>query len=213
MFFNQPFEPVIKYPPNLLSRHDEKLFSSTHFELFHHLDDNLAIAWRVMRRFCLLANVGKEIQRPIYPTIIQETMVAVTYRLLYMRFATGSLDEAVRLGMLAFCHHTFMQWQDIKPPNRYFPRFFRSCILAFKDLHGDFSSLILWLLMIAAISLFDVAEEAWLRECLNEYMDRCHVKTWDDMQAILKSFLWLKILDEEPGMSIYIDLVSDGEKH
>jgi hypothetical protein len=63
------------------------------------------------------------------------------------------------------------------------------------------------MLMTGANSVFNILDEAWLREYLREHANRCQVKTWKEMQDILKSFMWIELLDGEPGKCIY-DLLS-----
>jgi hypothetical protein len=64
----------------------------------------------------------------------------------------------------------------------------------------------LWLLTIGSISLFDISNETWLREYMREYIRRCQVKTWKEMQDILESFMWIALLDEHLGKQIYDEL-------
>jgi hypothetical protein len=202
----------MKYPEKLLPASDDKMLSQDNVELIRNMDNDLATAWRVMRKFCLLVNLGTQIQRLIYPEIIYETMIAVTYRLLHMGFAAGSIDETVRLGLLAFSHHVFLQWQDIKLPYYHFPTTYQNCILGLKLVDRVSSQLMLWLLMTGANSLFNVSDEVWLREHLREYADRCQVKTWKEMREILKSFMWIALLDEQSGKQTCDLLHLDKEK-
>jgi len=135
--------------------------------------------------------------------IIHETMTAVMYRLLHMDFAAGSINETVRHGLLAFSHHVFLQWQDVKLPYHHFPIVYRNCILHLKLVDGVSSQLMLWLLMTGANSVFSISDEAWLMGHLREHADRCDVKTWKDMQDILKSFIWIALLEEQSGKYTY----------
>ncbi|KAJ8097215.1 hypothetical protein POJ06DRAFT_228601 [Lipomyces tetrasporus] len=203
VFFCQPSEPVMEYPEKLLPASDDTMCSQDNIELIRNMDNNLATAWRVMRRFCLLVNLGTQTQRLIRLEIIHETMTAVIYRLLHMGFAASSIDETVRHGLLAFSHHVFLQWQDIKLPYHHLPTAYRNCILHLKLVDGVSSQLMLWLLMTGANSVFNISDEVWLREYLREHADRCQVKTWKEMQDILKSFMWIELLDEQPGKHIY----------
>jgi hypothetical protein len=207
VFFRQPSEPVIEYPQKLLLASHKKMFSQDNIEFIPNIDDDLATAWRVMRRFCFLVNLGTQTQRPIHLEIIYETMTAVIYRLLDMGFIAGTINEAVRYSLLAFSYHVFLQWQDIRLPYYYFPTAYRSCILQLELVNGVSSQLILWMLMTGANSVFNILDEAWLREYLGEHANRCQVKTWKEMQDILKSFMWIELLDGEPGKCIY-DLLS-----
>jgi len=92
VFFRQPSEPVIEYPQKLLLASHKKMFSQDNIELFPNIDDDLATAWRVMRRFCFLVNLGTQTQRPIRLEIIYETMTAVIYRLLHIGFTAGTIN-------------------------------------------------------------------------------------------------------------------------
>lgn len=116
-------------------------------------EDELVTAWRVLRRFCLFIDLGSQTRRTVRSDIIYETMTAVTYRLLHMRFSSGSIDEAVRQGLLAFCYHVFLQWQDIKPPYCDLAAAYQTSILSLEPSDGVSSQLMLWLLIIGAISI------------------------------------------------------------
>lgn len=207
LFFSQPSEPVIEYPENLLS--DGKMTSQGESELLPISDVNLALAWQVMRRFCRLVSLGAQTQRRIHSNIINDTMTAVMYRLLDMKFDTDSIDEAVRLGLLAFSHHVFIQWQDVRLPYQQFPSTYKRCVLSDRLSELALPQLVLWLSMIGACSLFNVPDETWLAECLQNALDRSQVKSWKEMQDILRSFLWIGLLDDEAGKRIYESLYSD----
>ena len=47
---------------------------------------------------------------------------------------------------------------------------------------------------------------------MREHTDRYQVKTWKDMQEILKSFMWIALLDEQPGKQMYDLLHLDKRK-
>ncbi|KAI0382530.1 hypothetical protein F5Y04DRAFT_279817 [Hypomontagnella monticulosa] len=206
LFFKQPSEPVFSYPEQLLPSSEDNMHFQDNAQGLQTMDDHLIIAWLVMRKFCLLVDLGAQTRRSMKPEIIYETMSAVMYRLLYMKFPDGSIDEIVRLGLLAFSHHVFLQWQDIKLPYRHFTDRYQSGILRLTSMHGISSQLMLWLLMAGAISFFEVADEQWLKEHMQEHLSICQVKTWKGMQDILKSFMWIALLDDQLGESIYDSL-------
>ncbi|KIW67594.1 hypothetical protein PV04_06832 [Phialophora macrospora] len=212
VFFRQSSEPVGEYPKQLLPAAGDDMSNQDNFELIRTVDKDLATAWWVMRKFCLLVNLGTQTQRPMYPKIIYETMVTVMYRLLHVSFAAGSVDEAIRLGLLAFCHHVFLQWQDVKLPRYRFLTTYRNCIVRLKLVIGVSSKLMLWLLMTGANSLFEMSEEPWLRDKLRECVTKCEVKAWKGMEEILRSFMWIELLDERPSKQIYASLhLGNGE--
>ncbi|RDW63274.1 hypothetical protein BP6252_10819 [Coleophoma cylindrospora] len=203
VFYYRPTEPVINYPERLLVASHDKICFNDGIELIQIMDHDLAIAWQVLRRFCFMVNVGTQTQRLMAPELVYETMTAVTYRLLHMHFADDSIAEAIRNGLLAFSYHIFLQWQDIKLPYDYFPTTYKDCILGLENIDGVSSQLVLWLLMTGANAVFNVSDEAWLRKYLREYIHRCQVKNWNGMRDVLKSFMWIELLDEQPEKQIY----------
>jgi hypothetical protein len=203
---------VPEYPKKLVPSPGSKLFSGDNDRLIHHLDKELATAWLVMRRFSLIVNLGVQTRWPVYTKVIHDTMVSVTYRLLFMKFPAGSLDEVVRLGLLTFSYHGFLQWQDVKPPHHKFHTTYQGCVLHLGVVEEVTPQLTLWMLMIAANALFDISDEKWLEDSLRGCIDKCRIKSWKQMQELLKSFMWIPLLDERSGMQIYDWLFPDQEK-
>lgn len=202
---------LIQYPPELLPP-EAVIFCHGQPGLMDDMNSDLAVAWLVLKKFSLLVNLGRQTQQFMRLDIIQGTMTAVMYRLLLMKFAPGSFDEAIRCGLLAFSHHIFLQWQDIKLPYRRFPTSFKSNILHPKFTKEASPQLMLWLLMIAAGSIFEVANEPWLHQNLREYANKCRVKSWRGVEVILESFMWINLLDDLPGKQIYKSLNIKNDK-
>jgi hypothetical protein len=205
-FYQGYQEPVIPYPKQLVSFHGDELCSQDMIMLIRQLDDDLLTAYQTLRRFCSMVNFGTRTQQKINPEIIHETMTSVMYRLLNTSFIDGSIDQAVQIGLLAFSYHLFIQWQDIRLPYQHFPRIYRDCIQTLKVVDSVSPRLMLWLLMTGAISLFNVSEETWLKDLLWEYVSICQVRTWKEMRDILKSFMWIPLLDEQMGKQIYEEI-------
>lgn len=211
VFYNKSSRPVIRYPAKLLSPFKDQTTAIEHTQPIQNLNEDLAVAWCVMKRFCLLIDLGQQTQRQIRPEVVYETMMAVIYRLLDMDFVAGSTDETIRRGLLAFCYHVFLQWRDIKPPHCYFSVAYRDCLRSAELIDGLPPQLIVWLLMTAANSVFRIEAEPWLAQLLRKFIARCKIGTWKEMQEILKSYMWITLLDERPGEHIYDLLQSDEE--
>ena len=203
IFYSSPCESVIRYPEKLSCPSDGKMQLPDSIDVLQTLDNDLETAWRVMGRFCMLINLAIQTQRLIRPEVIYETMISVMYRLLDMKFSPRSIDEAIRQGLLAFCYHVFLQWQDIKPPYQYFPSTYKDGILSLEFGGGSSPQLMLWLSMIGAVSVFNLDDEPWLLRLLRTCAGKCEIRTWDELQGILKSFMWIPLLNEQPGKHVY----------
>lgn len=198
-----------EYPHKLLAASQGKRYLEDIFGLNGIINDDLAIAWRVMRQFSLMVNLSTQIKGFVYPEIIQQTMAAVMYRLLHMEFPVRSMNSVIRLGLLAFTYHVFLQWRDVRLPYRHFRTAYEDCITDPKLPQNAPSRLMLWLLITGAISILDLSEDPWPRPALQYYVQECQVKTWKDMRELLKSFMWISVLDDQLGERIFDSLSSE----
>ncbi|PVH80472.1 hypothetical protein DL98DRAFT_515357 [Cadophora sp. DSE1049] len=205
VFFSRPSEPIAEYPKRLLGDSRRKKYPNltSDIEFTQILNADLAVAWQVMRNFCMLVNLGTQTQRLVEPELIHQTMASVTYRLLRMEFATGSIDETSRLGLLAFSYHIFLQWQDMKFAKSQFATRYKDHIMDIIPTNNISPEFVLWLLVAGESAFFKVEDEAWLRKSLRENASRCNVRAWKDMEGILKSIMWIALLDEKHGKDMY----------
>ncbi|KAI0124993.1 hypothetical protein BJ170DRAFT_635930 [Xylariales sp. AK1849] len=203
VFYRQPAESLPEYPEQVVSSFKPSVYSQEDMKLVEDLDGDLAEVWLITRKFCLLVNLGTQTRMLIQPATIYGTMIAVMYRLLRMEFEAGTLSETLRLGLLAFTHHIFLQWQDISPPCHCFSDVYRDYLQS-NTLYDTVSPRTsLWLLMIGAVSLFSVSDEPWLGDYLRKGFERCEIKSWKEAHEILKSSMWISLLDEKSGKHIY----------
>ena len=91
-------------------------------------------------------------------------MASVIYRLLNMtNFRSGSTDEAIRPGVLAFSSSVSMQWKQLEMSCDQLAATYRLSEFRCSHVHPQ---LPVWLLMVGAVSIpgeADDADEMWLR--------------------------------------------------
>tara|TARA_R110002060_G_scaffold6536_2_gene9899 strand:+ start:564 stop:1220 length:657 start_codon:yes stop_codon:yes gene_type:complete len=204
VFFSYPSGTIPQYPKRLLGDSNSKnCFNSANSDFAQTLNEDLAVAWQVMKTFCMLVNLGTQTQRLIEPELIHQTMASVIYRLLHLGFATSSLDETYRIGLLTFSYHVFLQWQDIKFAHSQCAEKFRNHIKGVMSADNLSPGFIVWLLMTGTSAFFKVEDEVWLRESLRECAGKCNIRSWKDMENSLKSYMWIALLDEKHGKEIF----------
>lgn len=179
------------------------------------INAELARAWTVMKRFCSSINSAAEHNRRLPKQTLLNTMAPVMYRLLNMNcLDPTSIDEAVRLGLLAFSSHIFLHWQGVKFPHTQFPKTYRSCLLNLKLPDESSPHILLWLLMVGAMALFAPAENAWLIPWVRVNIKLCGADNWSELRGQLKGFLWIDILHDKPGQAVFdfaVSLPEDAE--
>ncbi|KAE9366376.1 hypothetical protein N431DRAFT_419622 [Stipitochalara longipes BDJ] len=203
VFGDPALEPFVPYPDQRLWVIGNSPHNADSEDFLSCINEDLAAAWLALQKFCSLVSLAMETQRMFSMEIVLDTMASVMYRLLHMDFETGSTDEAIRLGLLALCYCIFLQWQGMKLPSSYFPSTFRSSIFDFKDRNGFPKQVLLWLLMVGAISIFSISADTWLKDCLQEHISVCHIRSWNELREALKSFIWISPLHDKLGEAIF----------
>lgn len=206
VFYRQPVEPLPDYQEQVISSFSGRKYLQEDMHLIKDRDTGLAEVWHVMRKFCLLVNLGTQTEMLIQPETIYGTMTAVMYRLFRMSFAAGTLDETLRLGLLAFTNHIFLQWQEARHPYHPFSKTYRKYLQTHTLGSTTPSRTALWLLMVGAVSLFNLPKEPWLGDYIRRHIESCGAKTWKEVQDILKSSMWISLLDDKPGKQLYDSL-------
>lgn len=147
-------------------------------------------------------------------------MASVMYRLLRMGPFSSlstvgnnscSRDEVLRLGLLAFCDHVFLQWAGIRPSRRrHLAAAYRDALLLLglgdPDPHPlPPPEVSLWLLFTGRVALFSEEEEdgPWLGPWLRATLDLCGAATWDETRVIMKAFLWIDYAQDEIGAKTF----------
>jgi hypothetical protein len=176
------------------------------------VDSRLSNAWNAMSAFCSVANFAAESEQLISLGTYLDTMASVMYRLFRIRFEFGSHSEAIRLGLLAFCCSVFLQWKRLGLSYAHHTSVFKDCLLKLASTHTS-SQLLLWLLMVGAVSLFHVGEDAWLKPLLVANMSHCDIDSWDKMQGLLNSFMWVSLVQDHPAKRVFEATIERWERH
>jgi hypothetical protein len=208
VFFSDPkSEPLLPYPDEELLAIRKSSLSAASDMFPCNINDGLAEAWSIMQRFSAIANLAVQIKESILPQLIYDTMASVMYRLLRTTFDRGSINETIRLGLLAFTHHIFLRWEYLKTPNNHLAAVLRYNLQCGRMDEAAPPKLRLWLLMVSAVSLYSINDESWLRAQLKQYMVLCGATTWVKTREALKSLMWIDLLHEKAGATAF-DAVS-----
>lgn len=172
--------------------------------LLENMDNELSRAWAVMFEFCSVINFAVESEQRISTETFLETMSSVVYRLIGMNFDDDSSNEAIRLGLLAFMSSIFLQWKDLGISYPHFNSMFKSCLTGFALPQNAMSPHpLLWLLMVGAVSVFDVADDVWLQPLLQVNIRLCGIYEWSQMRTFLGSFMWIGLVYDKPGKVVF----------
>lgn len=136
--------------------------------------------------------------------IFQEAMSSIQSRLLHLNEdLENTAEECLRLGMLAFMTTTFHLPGRRASYGNLADRFRYSCQKIALSL--KYNDLNLWLLMLGAISVFDV-NELWLREWW------CGISSpgilWEEARWRLQSVMWINCIHDDLGSKVFDQLTN-----
>lgn len=206
IFCEPRVEPFLPYPEEKLSLLLLSLGiadAQTNLgKLFDDIDDNLIRAWETMKKFSVCINVAAQTKQKIPEELLLSTMASLMYRLLYMRFRRNSLDECIRLGLLAYSSSIFLQWRDVHRPYHSLSATWMDSLIISEASLVSCAHLWLWLLMTGAISVFRDCDYWWLKPRLQNIINICGLTSWKQIKNILHSIMWIDLLHENLGKKI-----------
>jgi len=167
------------------------------------IDSGLAETWKSLKGFCSLVGRAIKTGQMLPKGILLETMASVLYTLTQMQLDTSSFDEVVKFGLLGFSSLIFLQWANIPMHYTHLSNAYRECLFKLKVADNTSSRVLLWLLMVRKMSIFTPEDDKWLKPWLRLNIDLCDVGSWAEMQVVLDSMIWLGLVHDALGESVY----------
>lgn len=158
-----------------------------------------------LREFTTSINLAHQTQRKIPPSLFQEVLISVQYRLQHLSYAINDKQETLRLAMLAFSTTLFLEAHSA-------PLYCKSlsCLLreALRVLgQGNDCTeleLKLWLFFVGRISILNLPEDqSWLEARVLKINEALGLTTWAEVRSVLKGFLWVDIVHGKAGEMIF----------
>lgn len=213
-FFTDPSaEPFAPYPEKYLScalRLDKSGMQGNQDNLVAELDNDLAKAYSIVKHFSAHINLARETKSKLPKELLVDATASIMYRLIHMSYRHGSLDECVRLGLLAYSSSVFLQWKDTRMSYHYIASAYRDSMTASYLSNILSERLQLWLLITGAISIFGEHDDQWLKPQLLCIINSCCLDSWDQARDILHSIMWIDLLHDRLGKRYFNSVVNDG---
>jgi len=172
------------------------------------IDTKLRKIWTDLHTFASLANLAHQTERKLEPSLVNETMVSTMYRLLHMTFPEHSINETVRLGLLAFSSTIFLQGQLFSRRYQHLIFKLRISLIQLQKTQSNESpcetpiAVSLWLTMMLSLISAPCAENLWLSGAIDQLIGEAKTTKWIDARTILKSVMWIDILHDTPGKQV-----------
>ncbi|KAG4275134.1 hypothetical protein FPRO04_08796 [Fusarium proliferatum] len=169
--------------------------------VYYTWDWRLQNTFKDLRDFSALANKHSPSSKKLKPEAFQEIMLSIQYRLLQLDFSQdpAPIQEALRIGLLAYESTIFLQIQGTKLKSDSFSRQFRDAIQA-TPVQGEATANIkLWLLVVGSIIVFDSSED-WLVQSINSLTGR---QSWEEVRERVKEVMWIDVIHDVSGRKAF----------
>lgn len=173
------------------------------------LDDELAKAWSIVKQFSARINLAYKTRRKLPKELLLDAMASIMYRLMHMSYRHSSLDECIRLGLLAYSSSIFLQWRGTTMSFHSFSTDYRACLTSshFLDLLPHY--LQLWILMTGAVSILKEEDYQWLKPQLLSITNSCGLHSWYQARDTLHSVMWIDLLHDHLGKRYFNSVFGD----
>ncbi|KAF4446446.1 hypothetical protein FALBO_17072 [Fusarium albosuccineum] len=195
------WRPMFEHMQHITAPPELETPSSSFLAMIAAWDYRLQNVWKDLRDFAALANQLIPGQRKLPPDVFQEIMLSVQYRLLLLQYPLDMypVQEAIRLGLLAFESTVFFQVPGVKLKSRMFAKQLRDAIEAIPVDGQVIANIKLWLLFIGSIIVFE-GKEPWLVQSIRGLTGR---QTWSEVRKRVKEVMWIDIVHDLPGHLAY----------
>jgi hypothetical protein len=170
-------------------------------------DEKLSNIWSDLQEFAKASNIAFQTNRRLEQAVFQQLMISVHYRLLHLEsaHAAHSLEESLRLGMLAFSATIFLQMRGIRLGYQYLASRLEVCFRGMQALDETVAlEFELWLLFMSDVStLIDPLKNSWLLDRLSLTTEKLGLRSWEKTRTVLKAHLWVDRLHDDPGEKLF----------
>ncbi|KAM5385434.1 hypothetical protein ACJZ2D_001075 [Fusarium nematophilum] len=167
------------------------------------LDERLINIWKDLQDFSRLANLAHQTTHKLPPNTFSEIMVSVLYRLLALSFLESPIEDALRLGMMAFSAAIFFRWRGMKQRQQYLDDSFRDALL---KLNGSSTqpplAVLLWLLMTWSMNVSGHVAEGNVQQWLDDLL-QSKFHSWTEAHDALKSVMWIDCMHNAAGKQVF----------
>ncbi|KAF4950070.1 hypothetical protein FSARC_13304 [Fusarium sarcochroum] len=194
------WEPILEAFGTVGNSFDIQKPSLDFMKQFATWDYRLQNVFKDLRDFSTLANRLAPGTQKLKPEAFQEIMLSIQYRLLTLDYSDESpIQEAIRIGLLAYESTIFLQIQGKKLNSDEFSHRLRASIQAIPVQGEATANIKLWLLLIGSMMVFDSTED-WLVQSIQNLTGR---QTWAEVRERVKEIVWIDVAHDMSGREAY----------
>lgn len=167
-------------------------------------DPRLLTIWADIREFSSAANKATETGVKMTTSFFIKFVTSAPGRLVNLSLEPGSIDELMRLCMMAYLKSVLIQIEGIGMKMTVLAEDLKAALLAQQRVHAPkLDELLLWTLFVSAVSVFETSDKDWLSAMMMRTVSSLGLQTWGETRAVLKSFLWINMIFDTAGKRFF----------
>lgn len=166
------------------------------------LDPKIGNCWKDLHAFSCMSNLAYQTTRKLSPLTYNEMMISILYRLMYLSFEEGSLQEAIRIGLLTFSSTIFLTRLYMRQPYEHLFNLFGSALFKLCNSTSIIvpQPIMLWLMVLYYMVAYDQPSPGdWQSVWLGKAISLTEVNAWPQARIVLKSVMWVDFVHDAPG--------------
>lgn len=170
-------------------------------DIIESLDPKIRSVFQDLRAFASVADGLIATKSKLRPELFQEIMMSIQYRLLLLetRLEAQPIDEAIRLGLIAFQTSVFLQMYGTKVKYEFLNGQLASAVQRFPESSPALVQLKTWLAFIASIAVLD-SNEPWLVAIIRRLTLG---SDWLETRRSLEDVMWVGVIHNGTGKRVY----------
>ncbi|KAI5921431.1 hypothetical protein F4810DRAFT_678056 [Camillea tinctor] len=198
------FREGISWGPNIAL--DQAPSHCPELSMLHpHLDPRLLCIWADLKEFAKVANMATQTGVKMSSGFFSRLTTSIPYRLVRLQYDPLSAPELLRLCMLAFTKCILIQVKGLGKHLTYLATSLKTTLLAHRSLSigGVTPPLLIWAVFMTAFSIYEDFDSDWLCEIFTSSVLLLGVRTWLDMKAVLRKFLWIDLVYDKQAELLF----------
>ncbi|KAI1415452.1 hypothetical protein F5Y13DRAFT_156057 [Hypoxylon sp. FL1857] len=173
------------------------------------LDTRLCAIWDDVSEFVRAANITTQCKREIDSDLYHEVMLSIHYRLANVNFEIGSVNETIRLGLLAFASTLFLQWRGVNTRYKDLSQRLKTALSLLRhETRAIPNQLTVWLYITSSISTLSEDEQVCFKSAALRALRNTGLKSWGEARVSLKSVLWVDIIFDSRAKQLVEGILS-----
>lgn len=171
------------------------------------LDNRVVSIWKDLKQFTQICNLAHQTGYKLRRETYIEALTSILYRLLQLSVEDSLVDEALRLGMATLASNLFQRRRDNKQDTNHLRGLLDNALQKLggqdHDTRGVPDSILFWLVVQRHMLSLNGHDNEPDGSLFRELVGRVHLSSWDEARGVLKSALWIDVLNDPQGRAVF----------